>query len=638
MTYLARGARVLSILFITGCTAATTDEDVGALQQANEEDLPENSVLLDMSSLPSQLSCGESRPVWLIYIITVVSTWKLPTHFLGAVGDSDPMGGPGRVDLPADEIEPVDEAYFYFTLHAPEEPGIYTTRWQMLRENVRWFGQMAAREVEVTCEAPPNQYSELSTDDLPEEVFCGQAFTPHVTAKNVGDADWYGPGNGRRGVELRITPDSADFGPRVYPLPANERIEPQEQHTFTLPLHAPTTPDVYPLSFKMFDSDRQAWFGPTMRREVQVTCFEDASLPIRFSMPERVACGAPYPIEITYKNTGTADWTVAGGYRLGNPDPVHLFYPPNLRRVPLPGGATVRRNDEVTFSFSLTAPWFAAPAYVQAWQMVHDGEQGFFGPVVSQVVSVECQQYDAELVGITVGDTLACGASTVATLRLKNKGSQPWTASDQLVTLAGGLGPAAVRFPAGTNVRPGETAEIRLPITVPYATGLRYGRWQLAHDGVGPFGPVFAKDISLDCMPRDARLAALTSLDTDKCTLAPTFLVTVRNTGYLTWSRSNANNGVTRLVAVPSAGWEAAPLSVPVAPDDYVRPGDTYSFQAGFRRVAPDPSNTEASPGWRMSYEPPGGSGGPSGGGVTPFGPVLQSSLSACDPGETSAK
>jgi len=371
---------------------------------------------------------------------------------------------------------------------------------------------------------------------------------------------------------------------------------------------------------------------------VQVTCVADASSLVGFTMPADVACGAAYPIEVTYRNTGDADWTVAGGYALGNPDPAHYFNPPWVRRVGLPGGATVRRNETVTFSFTLFAPWDPQPAYVQAWKMVHDGDGGFFGPSATQVVDVHCSPYDAELLNAEGSSTLTCGQSGAVTLTLRNKGSQPWTAQDQLVTLAGGLGPAAVRFPAGTNVRPGDTTQIRIPMDAPYAIGLRYGRWQLSHDGAGPFGPIFARDISLECLPRDARLSSLTSLDTDKCALEPAFLVTVRNTGYLTWSRTSANGGVTRLVGVPSPGWEALPLAVAVAPDDYVRPGDTYSFRAGFRRLTPEPSNLGVSPGWRMSHEPPAGPGGPSGGGAVPFGPLMSSALAECRPGASSGK
>jgi hypothetical protein len=392
------------------------------------------------------------------------------------------------------------------------------------------------------------------------------------------------------------------------------------------------------LNFKMFDLDRQTWFGPTLHHDVQVSCFSDASFLVGFSMPADVACGDPYPIQVTYRNTGSADWTAAAGYKLGNPDPHHYFDPPELRRVGLPGGTTVRRNEVVTFSFQLNAPWEPHPAYVQAWQMVHDGDGGFFGPSASQVVNVHCNPYDAELVGVSGPSTLACEQTGTVTLTLKNKGSQPWTASVELITLAGGLGPASVRFPPGTNVRPGDTTQISLPMTGPYAIGLRYGRWQLARDGVGPFGPIFGKDISLDCLPRDARLAALTSLDTVKCSLEPEFLVTVRNTGYLTWSRTSANGGITRLVGVPVPGWEASPLSVAVAPNDYVRPGDTYSFRAGFRRIETGPSTGQVGPGWQMSWEPPGGSGIPSGTNTTPFGPVLPSYLTACTPDEPSLK
>lgn len=81
---------------------------------------------------------------------------------LSAIDDSDPFG-PGRVDLAFGETVPVgQEKVFNFVMMAPSVPGIYTSDWQMLRENICRFGQILLKKIEVTPPVPPGPVTEFT--------------------------------------------------------------------------------------------------------------------------------------------------------------------------------------------------------------------------------------------------------------------------------------------------------------------------------------------------------------------------------------------------------------------------------------------------------------------------------------------
>ncbi len=105
------------------------------------------------SVLPTQLECGASFAASVTVQNTGTSAWTYDLFKLGSVGDSDSLGGPGRVRLPQGvTVPPMGTHTFEFTLTAPASPASYLTDWQMVHEGVRWFGGVAASTVQVTCE------------------------------------------------------------------------------------------------------------------------------------------------------------------------------------------------------------------------------------------------------------------------------------------------------------------------------------------------------------------------------------------------------------------------------------------------------------------------------------------------------
>src|SRR5260370_23240380 len=78
-------------------------------------------------------------------------------------------------------------------------------------------------------------------------------------------------------------------------------------------------------------------------------------------------------VSLTFRNTGTASWTVSGGYVLGSPNPANSATW-QVSSVALP--STVEAGSSVTFNFRVSAPTTPG-TYDLQWQFEHGTT--FFG-------------------------------------------------------------------------------------------------------------------------------------------------------------------------------------------------------------------------------------------------------------------
>jgi hypothetical protein len=113
---------------------------------------------------------------------------------------------------------------------------------------------------------------------------------------------------------------------------------------------------------------------------------DDAAL-VRASLPTRMACGATAAAAVEIRNTGTATWTRAAGYKLGAVDDSDPLYTADTR-VWLGDDESVAPGASHVFGFTLTAPTTPG-TYTTDWRMVHEGV-GWFGPVAESDVVVSC--------------------------------------------------------------------------------------------------------------------------------------------------------------------------------------------------------------------------------------------------------
>jgi hypothetical protein len=111
---------------------------------------------------PSAIACQKSAAAKITVKNAGSSTWTPDAGYaLGAVGDSDPLSPSTRIALPAGTaVAPGQSWEFALTLNAPDQAGSYLSDWQMVREQVAWFGQSVAPTVAVECEQtwPPTPY------------------------------------------------------------------------------------------------------------------------------------------------------------------------------------------------------------------------------------------------------------------------------------------------------------------------------------------------------------------------------------------------------------------------------------------------------------------------------------------------
>ncbi len=116
-------------------------------------------------TIPDTVLMGETRQVSVTFKNHGLC-WQSERDFkLGAVGDSDPFAA-SRQAL-TKEVMPGDTITFTFNMTF-NTPGVYTTDWQMLRENDTWFGETLTKTVTVVGgdddEAPSKPTNLRQTD------------------------------------------------------------------------------------------------------------------------------------------------------------------------------------------------------------------------------------------------------------------------------------------------------------------------------------------------------------------------------------------------------------------------------------------------------------------------------------------
>ena len=146
----------------------------------------------------------------------------------------------------------------------------------------------------------------------------GVAFAEVVTMKNTGTTIWTG---GANGYTLNRS-GTAQFGESSFYATLNQSsVSPGNTGTFTLNLTAPTTPNTYTESWRMYSSyaDGNAAFGDTATVQIVVPApaVPNAQL-ISESVPvgTHEAASTAFTEVVTMKNTGNTTWTGgANGYR-----------------------------------------------------------------------------------------------------------------------------------------------------------------------------------------------------------------------------------------------------------------------------------------------------------------------------------
>jgi hypothetical protein len=135
------------------------------------------------ATLPSAMTAGDQFSAQVKVHNAGTSTWTHAAGYkLGAVGDMDSFAAT-RVELPDGiDVAPGDDYSFTIAMTAPMQAGDYDTNWQMVHENVRWFGAMAGQKISVA--ALPADLAGVTIENSPD--VSGWAATAKITTLDLG--------------------------------------------------------------------------------------------------------------------------------------------------------------------------------------------------------------------------------------------------------------------------------------------------------------------------------------------------------------------------------------------------------------------------------------------------------------------
>ncbi|MDP7114666.1 MAG: NBR1-Ig-like domain-containing protein, partial [Myxococcota bacterium] len=175
----------------------TGDDDTGDDDTTAAEDDAE----VVATVLPTGLDCGELFQASIEMRNNGWASWTRDDGYkLGTVDDEDPLfTDDTRVYLPEGvAVAPGETHLFEFELTAPGGDGVHVTDWQMVREQVHWFGDTAAEDVTVDC--PIQTFTDPLTDSTLQPGFDEK----HIVGGSFSAAGWQTTG-GSDQLRLQLT-------------------------------------------------------------------------------------------------------------------------------------------------------------------------------------------------------------------------------------------------------------------------------------------------------------------------------------------------------------------------------------------------------------------------------------------------
>ncbi len=126
-----------------------------------------NSAVVSLSA-PDALAPGQAFAATVVMKNTGTDAWAVAGNY--RLGSASPQNNTVwatfiRVPLSAD-VPPGGQATFSFACTAPASAGSFPFAWQMLQENVAWFGAVASKTISVVSPPPPFPPPRPDPDDL----------------------------------------------------------------------------------------------------------------------------------------------------------------------------------------------------------------------------------------------------------------------------------------------------------------------------------------------------------------------------------------------------------------------------------------------------------------------------------------
>ena len=375
-------------------------------------------------SVSSSLTTGQTVTVSVTMKNTGTTTWTANAGYvLGSQSPQDNIQwGVGRVLLSAvDQVDPGQSKTFTFQIKAPAQAGNYNFQWQMLQENVQWFGEYTAVvPVAVNPVAPVNDaafvsqsvfgtYTTGQTATVSVSVFgtytTGQTATVSVTMKNTGTTTWTASAGYALGAQN--PQDNIQWGAARVFLSSSDQVNPGQSKTFTFQIKAPAQAGDYNFQWRMLQENVQ-WFGnstpnvyvsvasvPVASEPVPTTGSTNNAVYVSQSVGSAYKPGQIATVSVTMRNTGTSTWTASAGYVLGSQYPKdNVIW--GIGRALLSSTDQIAPGQSKTFTFQIKAP-AQAGSYNFQWRMLREDVE-WFGDLTAAAVTVVSQSSTTQYV------------------------------------------------------------------------------------------------------------------------------------------------------------------------------------------------------------------------------------------------
>ncbi len=196
-------------------------------------------------SVPSKMVAAGVYFISVTMSNTGSTTWTAAANY--RLGRTDSVWGISRVYLGSTEsIAPGQQKTFTYNVTAPSTAGNYNFQWQMVRENVAWFGTPTTNVVVNDVTGSTSQLAQCVNYWVPPvvngnyTVKAGAAYGAFVTIQNAGTSIWTAAS--KYDLASQNPFNNPTWGPgltRVY-LASGDSIAQGQQKTFQFTITAPT--------------------------------------------------------------------------------------------------------------------------------------------------------------------------------------------------------------------------------------------------------------------------------------------------------------------------------------------------------------------------------------------------------------
>ena len=336
-----------------------------------------NNARFVSQTVPATMEAGKTYPISVVMKNIGTTDWVQDSANPYRLGDDSWTWGLGRVELASGEtISPNESKTFTFNITAPAQAGQYDMQWQMVQENVEWFGDQTEK-VNITVVDYNN--AEFISQSIPTMTMtAGVTYTISVVMKNNGTSDWVQASTNP--YKLANSVSSTLWGISKISLSSGETISPNNSKTFTFNITAPNETGQYDMQWQMMQENVGAFGELTDKLNITVADYNNAEF-ISQTVPTTMKAGETYSISVTMKNNGTSAWVEdsTNPYKLGNP--VSSIW--GVSEIDLLSGETIAPNQSKTFTFNITAP-NETGQYEMQWQMMQENV-GLFGELTDKV-------------------------------------------------------------------------------------------------------------------------------------------------------------------------------------------------------------------------------------------------------------